>query len=249
MNTNTDQLEQQKRIRDAVLSKYAGVKDICVLNAIKEWEKERFDPLETEPLGERTHTVAAPEMEAFAVAWHQADIEVNIAYAKAHLAKAKLDESKSRFVSALAEFEGLYANSEDLHVFVPRMEVWKTDTDQIKRTLPRKVVAFCLAVVSGELEPKNLRDGYFPATFKEVQLLQDFVNDLLDFVEESGEEAKARIKKVCEDLAAAKSTADDENSTKPIRFLATQVVSSLNAAASLRQRNAGIGFGAVQAGC
>lgn len=249
MNANTDQTEQRKRIQDAVLSKYEGVKDICVRNAIKEWEKERFDPQETEPLGELIQTVTAPEMEALAVAWHQADIEVNIAYAKAHLAKAKLDEAKSRFVSALAEFEGLYANSEDMHVFVARMEVWKTDSDQIKRTLPRKVVAFCLAVVAGELNAADLRGGHFPKAFKEVQLLQDFVNDLLDFVEENGDEAKARVKKVCEDMAAAKSTIEDESCTKPIRFLATQVVSSLNAAASQRQRNTGIGFGAVQTVC
>ncbi|MEI7899677.1 MAG: hypothetical protein WCK89_05460 [bacterium] len=244
MKANEEKAVQQERILNAVLSKYEGVKDICIQNAVKEWQKERFDPQETEPMGELFHTVTSPEMEQHAVAWHHADIEDNAALARARLARVKLDEARSRFVSALAESEGVYANSEDMHVLISRMEVWKVDGDRFKRALPRKVIAFCLAVVNGELNFDDLRARKFPKTFKDLQVIQEFVNDLLNFCDESGETARQQIKGVCENMTLAHKVADDTDMTQPVRFLAEQVVKSRSPQASLLQRGSGIGFGA-----
>ena len=235
-----------ERIRATVLSKYDGVKDICVVNAIKQWKQERCDPAATEPVGELHHTVTTPEMELLAVAWHHADIEENIALEHVKQARAKIDEARSLFITALAQHEGVYANSEDMHVLIARMEVWKADGEQLKRALPRKVIAFCLAVANGELKFDDLRSGYYPKVFKDLQLIQEFVNDLLVFCDENGDVAKQQIKGVCENLTVAHKVVEDSDATQPVRFLARQVVTTKSTQACLQQGGPSIGFGSAQ---
>jgi len=245
---NTQQLE---RIRQAVMEKYAGTTDVCVRNGLKRWGEQRCENLE-EPLGELAHTITSPEMDELAIQWHVADIEENIAIERTRLAHLRAGQARVRFVSALAEIEGVYANSDDMNVIISRMEVWKIDKEVLRKTLPRKVVEFSRAVARGEVPLADLAEGKLPSAFKEIRLIGEFANDLADFLVRTGEEGKALIKEICDDVERASDLAErgcpdgmPDCGKAPLQFLAKQVVETRASQATLNGKRRAIGFNAA----
>lgn len=246
MNTN----EQLERIRTAVMAKYASVTDVCVRNGLKRWRDERCEDVE-EPIGELAHTITSPEMEQLAIQWHVADIEKNIAIERAKLAEVRARESHARFIAALAENEGYYADDDD-NVMVSRLEVWRVDKQKLKRTLPRKVVEFSRAVANGDVPLADLLKCKAPSAFKEIRLIAEYAKDLADFLTRTGEEGHSLIKRICDDMdyAAnlAKNGAPDgmpDSDAAPLRFLAQQVVDTRTPLAALNEKRRPVGFSAA----
>lgn len=165
--------------------------------------------------------------------WHVADIEENIAIERTRLAHLRLEQAQNRFISALAEVEGVYANADEMTVIVPRMEVWKVDKAALRNALPRKVVEFAHAMARGDVVVDDVARGRIPSQFKELRLAGDYAKDLANFLVRTGDDGKAILKTICEDMAYATDLSergcprDIADSDKvPLQFLARQVIAT-----------------------
>lgn len=240
--------DQLERIQAAALARYADIADVCVRNALKRWREEHVDN-DAEPLGDLAHTMTSTELEKLAIEWNVADIEENIAIERARLAGIHVDQVRAQFTSALAEVEGIYANSDEMKVVISRMEVWKVDEKAIRAALPRKVVDFTRAVVAGTVPLAELKKDRIPPEFKEIRLISDYVKDLADFLLRTGEEGQALLKNICDDMESAVSLVKNgfpdtmpECDRTPLQFLAKQVMDTRTAQAALRSKPRSFGF-------
>jgi len=234
-----------EEIRNKVLAHYRDTKDVSLRKAVKQWADAHYDPRKPEPVGELFHVITSPELAEAAIAWHQADIEENAAIIRLEVARLKVRDAMYRFRSALAEIEGVCITSDDLYVNIPRLEVWKSEPDKLKRILPQKVVGFCRKLAKGELDLSDLKKGYIPNEFKELQVIDEFVKDIVDFIEASGDKGAEHIASICDNTERAQQLAEEENAPPPIRFLAKSVCTSASLLVKEKSRGP-IGFGEVR---
>jgi hypothetical protein len=234
-----------EKIKNEVLALYKDTKDVCLRKAVKQWEDAHFDPCMTDPVGELFHAITSPEMMAAAIAWHQADIEENAAINRREVAGVKVRDAMYRFRSALAEIDGVCITSDDMYVNIPRLEVWRSEPAKLKRILPQKVASFCRKLAKGEIDIGECRKGHIPNDFKELQVIGDFVKDILDFIEAKGEQGAAHVSAICDNGELAQQVAEDEAAPAPIRFLAKSVATSANLSAKEKSKRP-VGFNAVK---
>lgn len=245
MNDSNATKALAEKIKGEVIAHYKDSKDVCLRKAVKQWEDAHYDSLKPDPVGELFHAITSPELAEAAIAWHQADIEENAAILRRDVARLKLRDAMYRFRSALAEIEGVCVASDDLYVIIPRLEVWRSEPEQLKRILPQKVVAFCRSLSKGELDMGKIRKGYIPNEFKELQVIGEFVKDVIDFMEADGQQGAEHVSSICDNAELAQQLAEDGKAPPPIRFLAQSVVNAKSIAAKSSGKRP-IGFGAVK---
>lgn len=233
------------KVKDEVLAHYKDTKDVCLRKAVQQWEGAHFDPRKPDPVGELFHSITSPELVESAIAWHQADIEENAAILRRDVARLKLRDAMYRFRSALAEIEGVCITSDDLYVIIPRLEVWRSEPEQLKRILPQKVVNFCRSLAKGELDLGEIKKGHIPNEFKELQVIGEFIKDIIDFIEVDGQQGAEQITSICDNMDLAHQLVEDTNAPAPIRFLAKSVINSTSMASKSKSKKP-VGFSAVK---
>jgi hypothetical protein len=214
-----------ENIRKAALAKYKDVNDACVRNGIQRWDKEYCETVRREAFGELVHEIVSPEMQALAIAYHEADIEENIAIERAKLAKAERLSAGARFQTGLARHEGVYAQEDDVNIVISRMEVRRIDKNALQKHIYRKVVEFAKFVADGsEADWENVAAGRLPGPLQDLKLLGSFPKDIVEYLRDSGPEGVGIIRRICEDEEFARWLWQEKQAPNAVLFLVYKVL-------------------------
>lgn len=194
-------------------------KSVARKYAIARWRERVKGIREEYEDGNVAHVFTSSEVLEAARKYHTADIARFEATYEVKLAREALAVAEKELRVALARHDGFLLDEEEGDQLVPEMLaiVRKTKADEVKRL--RGVIEFArLTAQAADGEHRNA------VPRPKGPGLSSFASDLLEFIEASGEQGCATIRRICESVNVASRVKDDPEVPPPLRFLARLVV-------------------------
>lgn len=198
--------------------------DPGVRYAVKRWREEVAEARHANDAGRVIHTFTSPEAIEATVNFLKADIAENEVIYRLKVARNKRRTTLMNLHATLGEHDGFFVDEEEGERVVPeRLAVIRIDKTARVTAMHRMVEASMKLAKSdgdsageGHTFPNELGDG-----------IQDFANDLREFVRVNGDEGRQLVIRVCEDRDFAAKVAADEEMPNPLRFLAQVAVQTV----------------------
>ena len=215
------------------------LEDVGAFYGVSRWREHVEKARGTEEASEIAHCFTSTKVLDAAVDFFKADIAENVAIFKVKLARNDRVMKLMNLRVALGEFQGVFVDEEEGERVVPELLSVIRVTKSAKTKMLQQVVqaSMTLANNNGDEEadppswPTGLGDG-----------IQDFANDLTEFITTNGDEGREMVTRVCQDIGFAKKVCNEEGLPHPVRFLA-QVVIKTNTNNRLQDEERRIGFG------
>ena len=213
--------------------------DVGANYGVSRWREHVEKVRGVEDAGEVAYPFTSPEVLDAAIEFFKADIAENIAIYQVKLARNDRLLKMMNLRVALGEAQGVFVDEEDGEHVVPELLAVLRVTKSAKTKMLQQVVqaAMTLAHNNGD---ENAEQPSWPAGLGDG--IQDFANDLAEFISANGEEGREIVTRVCEDINFAKQVCNNEEFPRPIRFLG-QVVVEANTNNHLPKKKQRIGFG------
>lgn len=198
-------------------------------------EKERG----VEEAGEMAYRFTSPQVLDAAVDFFKTDIAENIAIFQARIARNDRQRKLMELRLKLGEVQGVFVDEEKGERIVPELLGVMRITKSSKTKMLHQLVTASMTM-AGDNGDEEIAPPIWPTGLGDG--IQDFANDLNDFVSTNGDKGREMVMRVCQDTAFAKKVRNDEELPKAIRFLAS-IVTEVNTDSHLPERERPIGFG------
>ena len=210
--------------------------DVGANYGVSRWREHVEKARGVEDAGEVAYPFTSPKVLDAVVEFFKADIAENIAIYQVKLARNDRLMKLMNLRVALGEAQGVFVDEEDGEHVVPELLAVVRVT---KAKMLQQVVQASLTLAHNNGD-ENAEQPSWPAGLGDG--IQDFANDLSEFIATNGEEGREIVTRVCEDINFAKKVCNDEELPRCIRFLA-QVVVEANTNNHLPKKKRRIGFG------
>jgi hypothetical protein len=220
--------------------------DVGANYGVSRWREHAEKARGVEDAGEVAYPFTSSKVLDAVVEFFKADIAENIAIYQVKLARnARLLKLMNLRV-ALGEAQGVFVDEEDGEHIVPELLAVLRVTKSAKTKMLQQVVQASMTQASMTLAhnngDENAEQPSWPAGLGDG--IQDFANDLSEFIATNGEEGREIVTRVCEDINFAKEVCNNEDLPRPIRFLGQVVVeANTNNHLPKKERRIGFGFG------
>jgi hypothetical protein len=203
----------------AEVSRRLDVNDSLLQKGYEAWLEQRRNDLTCEPLGTVVHRFTTAALHELAVKFFLADIEENAAILRLRLAQQRRVEALTHLHTGLAEHD-LFFGKEDDNVHENRLEVRRVSKAQELEYM-RRVVRFSRDLVEGTagLTPEQVAGGELPDYLKGVAI-QAYTVELGEYLVQRGAPGSDAIRQICDDAEFAAQVEQDEQSPRPLRYLA-----------------------------
>lgn len=213
--------------------------DVGANYGVSRWREHVEKARGVEDAGEVAYPFTSPKVLDAVVEFFKADIAENIAIYQVKLARNDRLLKMMNLRVALGEAQGVFVDEEDGEHVVPELLAVLRVTKSAKTKMLQQVVQASMTLAHNNGD-ENAEQPSWPAGLGDG--IQDFANDLTEFISANGEEGREIVTRVCEDTDFAKKVCNDEDMPRPIRFLG-QVVVEANTNNHLPKKEQRIGFG------
>jgi len=233
-----EQVHTWEEIEKRVVESF-DLEDVGAHFGVSRWREHVEKARGAEDAGEIAHSFTSTEVIDAAVDFFKSDIAENMAIFKVKLARNDRLMKLMSLRVALGEAQGVFVDEENGEHVIPELLAVIRVTKSAKTKMLRQVVQASLTLASnngaGEVDPPS-----WPAGLGDD--IQDFANDLTEFINNNGDTGREMVTRVCQDAGFAKKVCTDEDMPKPIRFLA-QIVVETKTDNHLPDKERRIGFG------
>lgn len=219
--------------------KFFDLDDVGANYGVSRWRQHVEKVRGVADAGEVSHSFSAPKVLGAVVDFFKADIAENVAIFQVKLARNDRLMKLMNLRVALGEGEGVFVDEEDGEYVVPELLAVLRVTKSAKTKMLQQVVEASMTLVHNNGD-ENAEQPSWPVGL--VNGIQDFVNDLTEFISANGDEGRELVTRDCQDIVFAKKVCSAEDMPKPIRFLA-QVVVEAKTNNHLPDKERRIGFG------
>lgn len=236
----SETVSRWEEIEKRVLKSF-NLDEVGVIYAVSRWREHVERARGVVHAGEVTHQFTSPKVLDAVVKSFKADIAENNAIFLLNLARNDRLLKQTNLRVALGEAQGVFVDEERGEHIVPEMLAVLRVTKSAKMKMLQQVVqaSMTLARSNGD---ENAEEPSWPVGLGEG--IQDFANDLTEFINTNGEQGRQMVTRVCEDHEFARRVRNNEEMPKPLRFLAQVVVeASTNIHLPEKERRIGFGFG------
>lgn len=213
--------------------------DVGANYGVSRWREHVEKARGVEDAGEVSHSFTSPKVLDAVVDFFKADIAENVAIFQVKLARNNRLMKLMNLRVALGEAQGVFVDEEDGEHVVPELLAVLRVTKSAKTKMLQQVVEASMTLAHNNGD-ENAEQPSWPVGLGDG--IQDFANDLTEFISANGDEGREVVTRVCQDTGFAKKVCNDEDMPKPIRFLA-QVVVEAKTNNHLPDKERRIGFG------
>lgn len=236
--TNNEAANDWDEIEKRVVKAF-DLDDVGANYGVSRWREHVEKTRGVEDAGEIAHDFTSPKVLNTVVEFFRSDIEENEAIFRVKVARNNRLLKLMNLRVALGENQGVFVDEEDGERVVPELLAVVRVTKSAKTKMLQQVVQASMTLVHNNGD-ENAEQPSWPAGLGEG--IQDFANDLTEFITANGEEGREIVTRVCEDINFAKQVCNDEDLPRPVRFLG-QVVVEANTNNHLPKKERAIGFG------
>jgi len=203
------------------------------------WRENVKKARAVEGAGEIAHGFTSQKVLDAALDFFKSDITENMAIFEVKRAQNERLMKMMNLRTTLGEAEGVFVNEENGERIVPELLAVIRVTQSARTKMLQQVVQASMTLASSNGD-KDAEQPCWPAGLGDG--VQDFANDLTEFLSANGDAGREMVTRVCQDTDFAKEIRNNEDMPRCIKFLAHLVVET-NTNNQLPDKERRIGFG------